>query len=244
MKISVIVPTRFQKNPVSTLGNLWLDRALCQVQRQSYTGEREIVLGVDAGQRPPERFSNVIVADSGTVGQAAAVNAAVKASTGDVLAFLEDDDYWEANKLEEQLPWLDKFDFVSCNQRLIDEDGNFVGYNAFATPSGWMMRRELWDRVGPMDTSVQWHVDTEWLGRLNASGAKRVHLLHQGVQTEPLRFIARKSLIVEGAHREPLVQRLVNPKGGMAKIATDPIAKGVSDYEHRFMMGAFSEIPW
>jgi len=267
-KISVIVPSRLQANPASGRGSLYLDRALMSARRQRGGFDLELVVGLDAGAPPlPERFSDVVVAHAVGAGQAAAVNAAVRASSGDVLAFLEDDDMWEPWKLETQLPYLGPtFDMVTCTQRLIDAEGNhvtpidrFTGkpmkFNDFATPSGWVMHRDTWERVGGMNESFRFHVDNDWLGRASEAGVKRVHLIESEARWRArLGIIARYSVVVETEHAMPIVVRTVNPEGGMQRIARaaalpprDPgrLDADQSEAEHVEMMRRFGGvIPW
>src|SRR5579864_8077527 len=96
MRISVIIPSRLQVNPNHERQGLWLDRALASVRGQAVDKpvEIEVVVGLDPGVAPPRGFANVRWAHGQKQLQAAAVNAAVAASTGDTLAFLEDDDWW------------------------------------------------------------------------------------------------------------------------------------------------------
>ncbi len=252
MKISIIIPSRLAVNPMSESSALYLRRAIGSVRRQRM--EPEIVVGLS-----PEHGDGAYIAVSETLGvraivagrpgQAAAVNAAVAASTGDVLAFLEDDDHWSDNRLEYGLAALESgFDFVSSNQREVTVDGSFVRVNDFATPSGWMMTRDLWSRVGPMNEHSKWHLDNEWLGRLNESGAKRLHLIEVGADREPrrewLRNIMQFSKAATTEEREPLVTRTVNPDGGMSRIARDPVAKNESRTEHGALWERFGCIPW
>jgi len=212
--------------------------------------EVEKVVGLDAGHPaiPDRLLGSDIRWAIGGVGQAAAVNAAMSMSTGDMIAILEDDDEWLPGKLGYQLLLLADHLFVSCNQREIDLKGNFIRYNDFATPSGWLMTREVWRNVGPFDESFRFHVDTEWLGRLNRSGIRRAHLVHLGAEKNPngwLAKVARHSLVVQDADvTEPLVRRTVNPGGGVQRILTDAEAALQSKKEHAAMWSAFGEIPW
>ncbi len=267
MKLSVIVPSRLAVNPASHTDNLYLDRALTSIQRQTDTSlEVEVIVALD--ERPwslplmferksrmarglPARFHDGVVRTvappKGHRGQAAAVNAGMKAATGELLAILEDDDQWYPEKLAYQLPLLKDHDFASCNQREVDVYTNFQRVNNFATPSGWLMKREVWEKVGPMDETFKWHVDTEWLGRLNRTGLKRVHLINSG-ERDPrgwLPHIAKHSEVVEHLDvTEPLVARTVNPDGGMSRIAKDPEAAAESETEHQIMLFTFGEVPW
>lgn len=254
MKISVITPSRLQMNPNSAAGNLWLDLSLMSVRRQTCWGDHdiELLVGTDDADAPkvPDRFRDgVRTISSGTwhCGQAGAVNGCTKLATGDVIAILEDDDTWEPTKLAYQLPLLDDFDFVSSNQREVDEDrSSWIRTNDFPTPSGWIMRRELWEEMGGFDESFKYHVDTQFLGKLNAAGKKRVHVVERNPDwTRPwLQNVAKRSIISESAESQPLVVRTVNSEGGMARIQRDPAAMAVSVDEHRRMLDAFGEVPW
>jgi hypothetical protein len=208
--------------------------------------------------------------------QAEAVNAAVKAATGNYLAICEDDDRWLGTKLEAQLPLLEsgEHDFVSCSQRELGEDGGFQRYNHFATPSGWLMKRETWEKVGGFDETFRYHVDNDWLGRANKAGIRRVHVIPAHAQDQ-LRWIpnvACYSKVVETPNLDrPLVDRVVTEDGGMGLIKAD-IAKlteefrkeyvgfdpaaffqwalqkdspaGVSMREHRALIDRYSVNPW
>ncbi len=260
MKVSVIVPSRLQPNPVSHKGNLWLYRALESALGQTGMApdvKLEIVVGLDADSREVDpgfiawlkaQYDDpvVMVVHSPGRGQSAALNAAVKASTGDVLAFLEDDDLWHIHKLAVQLPLLKRYDIVTCNQREIDEQANFLRYNDFPTPSGWVMTRRTFDQVGWFDETFRFHVDTEWLGRAIIGGLKRCHVVEDGhAPTDFLGNVARFSDVVQSDDvTESLVSRLVNPAGGMGTIARDPMAAAQSIGEHDTMRIRFGGVPW
>ncbi len=272
MKISVIVPTRMQKNPVARpeAGDLYLDRSLMSVVRNTRDAghELEILVGLDAGARQlPKRFikclaehpedSEVkcgldachhgshlagdgdewpvaawrpyafIAAYAEGKGQAQAVNAAAKRITGDLVAMVEDDDCWRPDKIAIQLAVMEKgYDFVSTTQREIAEDGSWLRTNAFACPSTWLMTREVWEKVGPFDETFRWHVDTEWLGRLNAAGIKRAHITHAGSDQDGCwvdRVAKYSDLVSIDEAPEPLVDRTENTGGGMTAIRADGI---------------------
>jgi hypothetical protein len=255
----VITPSRLATNPAGSGQNLYLDHALSMAKNQTADVPLEFVVGLD---RPPsmmtwayrslfrrkhlpKRFKDVRGA-YGKGGQAAAVNAAVKASTGEVIALLEDDDFWDPYKLSMQLPRLDDFDLVTCNQREIDTHGNFLRYNNFATPSGWVMRRETWDKVGGFYEGFRYHVDTEWLGRAHKAGVKRIHLVQEGVVADAwlAQVQQRSAIATTDGITEPLVHRFVHEGSGMAKIRTDHEARLRSADEHALMFARFGEVPW
>ncbi len=166
-----------------------------------------------------------IAAYSEGKGQSQAVNAAAKHITGDYVAFIEDDDTWRPDKIAFQIAVLNKgYGFCSTTQREVGEDGSWLRTNAFACPSTWLMTREVWDKVGPFDESFKWHVDTEWLGRLNKLGIKRAHITHAGSDTDGcwLDNVKRYSdLISITEAQDPLVDRTENTRGGMSAIRED-----------------------
>jgi len=275
MKLSVVCPSRLAVNPESQRGALYIERAIASVRSQTVAQEHAIFVfaGLDDDDKDLKLVSpfDAHIAIGGH-SQATAVNAAAQMAMGakpDFLAFLEDDDIWHPQKLEYQLAALAQgYGFVSCSQREVTPDGSYVRVNDFPTMSGWIMPAQTWRDVGPMDESFKWHIDNEWLGRLNAAGKKRLHLAeHAAVpQHHELNMGTGEQLIVSELSKarswlaqvgkfsklamtddllEPLVTRTVNPGGGMARIATDPIANAESFEEHRRMWetnGAV--IPW
>jgi hypothetical protein len=249
MKISTIIPSRLHPLPGAQPEALWLDRALLSVRGQTVCEqvELEIVVGLDPGVKLPERFLNIAVAQGRVADQAAVVNAAVAASSGDVLAFLEDDDVWRPRRLEYGLRCLKDFDVVTTNQSEF-HNGLFFRINDFPTPSGWLMPRAVWDRLGPMDESIPYHVDTEYLGRMIAARLRRAHLVERDAPDGPsrpwLQNVARYSAIGRTAERDPLVDRTVNTSGRMSEIARDEAARSRSADAHRRMFEKFGLIPW
>ena len=266
-KISVIVPSRLDKHPKT--GQYWLDRAIRSVLEQTVAKDTdiEIIVGIDPGSDIPpylQKIKQVSFAEAAPrvrPGQAAAINAAMAKATGDVVTLLEDDDCWHPKRLEYGMQFLAGYDFVSCNQLEIDPDNRPQTINDFPTPCGWLMRRELWDAVGEMDEDHMYHLDTEWLGRLNAhlnqSGGKRCHIVESGVpvpfdqivQQRPqlptlIRWMPVGSGLFRAPEPAPLILRTVHPNSGMAKIASDAKANAQSVKEHEMMLAKFGYYPW
>lgn len=245
--ISVIVPSRLQAYPAGKEYALWLERAVASVRQQTVYAQAdfEIVVGLDPEARLPHPFGGVRAVNAARPSQAHAVNAAAAASRGEILAFLEDDDWWQPRRLEYGLDCLPRCDLVTCNQRELQEDGTPAKIIDYATPSGWLMRRETWERMDGMNEDVRFHVDVEYLGRANALGLRRIHLVEAGAgKRHGLNRIVSFSEVVATEEEEPLVMRTVNPEGGMSRIFREKEARSQSMREFRQMWETHGRCPW
>jgi hypothetical protein len=246
MKISVIIASRLQPRFGDCPNCLWLDRALRSVQRQAARPEveLEIVIGLDPGVAFPERIGRVVVAHADKARQASAINAAVNASRGELLAFLEDDDYWEPTRIAYGLRCIKQYDLVTTNQREVDEDGSLVGLNDYPTPSGWLLRREAWERIGPFDEAFTF-VDSDWLGRANAAGLKRLHVVEAGAPARAgIANVAKASAVAHTRERDPLVLRTVNPRGVVGTARREQAAHLQHQRDTRRLVEQYGDIPW
>jgi glycosyltransferase involved in cell wall biosynthesis len=244
LSISVVIPSRLQFLPGQAV--LYLDRALRSVRSQERPEQArlEIVVGLDPGSIAPVR-DGVRFVHATSRSQAAAVNAAAAAASGDFLAFLEDDDIWSPRRLPYGLGMTDAYDLITSNQTEVDEEGNFVRINDFATPSGWLLRKSTWDRLGAFDEALRFHVDTDFLGRANAAGIRRAHLVERDAPARSwIEKIRVHSDIARTNEPQPLVIRTVNPQGGMSRIARDPEAERISIEEHARFVAKYGAIPW
>jgi glycosyltransferase involved in cell wall biosynthesis len=102
-KVSVIIPTYQRANIVS--------QAIKSVLAQTYQDYEIIVVNDGSTDNTPEalgQFGNEIkIIHQTNQGLSAARNTGIRASQGDYIAFLDDDDLWETHKLETQIPILE-----------------------------------------------------------------------------------------------------------------------------------------
>jgi hypothetical protein len=246
VKTSVIIPNRLQGRPGGAPGQLYLHRAVASVRRQTAAAvvELEVVVGLDPGVPPPVSRPGVVFAHGRVARQACALNAAVAASRCDLLAFLEDDDLWHPRRLEYGLACLAEFDLVTCNQLEVDPQERPVGVNDYATPSGWLLSRAAWDRVGPFDETFTF-VDSEFLGRAQGQRLRRVHLVEAGASFRAgLVQVARNSAVRRTQERGPLVVRAVNSGGVVASLAQGGGARQRHQEDCRRMVAKYGTIPW
>jgi glycosyltransferase involved in cell wall biosynthesis len=148
--VSVVIPA-FQS--AARIG-----RTLSLLQRQTFADFEVIVVNDGSTDGTSDVVRQAIAADARirlieqpNRGIAAARNRGVEAATGEVLAFLDDDDLWHPRKLELQVARLAaKPDaaVVSCYSALVDAAGRLLGWRVGGTPEGDVYREMLeWDMV-------------------------------------------------------------------------------------------------
>jgi glycosyltransferase involved in cell wall biosynthesis len=126
-RVSVIIP--------AFNAEAHLEETLRSVRSQSYE-DWEIVLADDGSSdrtvEIAQAFGDVVklVRNTDERGVAAARNTSVAASTGELLAFLDADDYWLKGYLEEQVRVFDEADarlgrigLVTCDARVLSQNG-------------------------------------------------------------------------------------------------------------------------
>jgi hypothetical protein len=265
MKVAIITPSRLKPSTMAgQSGRYFLEHAIESAAAQELDRPATIhfFVGIDPDIPVPPRLADhpqLTFVRSDRKAQVPALNAAIRAVDAgwDLVGFLEDDDRWLPQYLGTALQALDRFDFVSSTQLEVDEAGEAVRINDFATPSGWLMRRSTFAQVGAIDPSAKWHYDNEWLGRLGQTGLSRAHLveatapatLQDAVQVRPwlanvLQLGGPNIRLVRHGYVLPLVRRLVHPGSGTTDVAQGGAAKAESNAEYQRLIDRFGRIPW
>ena len=261
--ISVLIATLLRPDPrAGRSGRSWLESALRSVMAQEILlrGWRlEVLVGLDGKAPEPDdglrRRVGAMTPPGVRVGwlraarpgQAAASNALARAATGEMLAFLDDDDFWDPRWLAIAADFVGRFDLMSSSQNLVDLTGRRVAVFDFAVPSTWVMRRGLWDEVGGMDEGLWCHTDTDFLGRVNAAMGRRLHFVERGARAwrgPMLEEVARRSAIAETCDNAPLVTRSVNPGGITETIRRDGQAGRSSERAHEILLERYGHYPY
>lgn len=197
-RISVIVPV-FN-------GERYLSEAIRSILEQSFPPAEIIVVddgSTDRTAEIAETFS-VRYLRQENQGVAAARNTGVDAATGTLLAFLDHDDLWVADKLEQQMttlaakPELDmvfgQVEQFFCPSLSAEEQARYrlpppmPGY----TSSTRLVRREAFERVGPYATINRLGECLEWHARAVDAGLhfkmlpeivyrRRIHASNMGI---------------------------------------------------------------
>lgn len=122
-KISVIIPNY-------NYGR-YIDHAIQSVLNQTYTNLELIVVNngsTDNSLEVLEKYRNeILLIDQTNLGQSGARNSGLSRAKGDLVAFLDADDFWEPNKLESQISLVtDSTKLVYCGiMQFKDPENNF-----------------------------------------------------------------------------------------------------------------------
>jgi glycosyltransferase involved in cell wall biosynthesis len=111
-------------------------------------------------------------------GPAAARNAGIDRGSGNVIAFLDVDDWWSPSKLTSQASYLARHPSVEMVQGLIQsmelatsEDPGHLRFEPSGTPYAFinlgsaLIRRSVFDRIGLFDEALEFNEDTDWFFR-------------------------------------------------------------------------------
>jgi len=256
--LSIIVPSRFGDKQ-----EFFLSRMLKAIEAQLFQPQDlEIIICIDQGAPRPSISSslNVHLAESDARSQSGALNAGLRQAKHPFIGFLEDDDYWHVSFLQyaHAIFMQDaSIDMISSNQLEIDEHDVVKRVNDFATPSGWILKRDIVEQVGFFNEEFRWHLDNDYLGRINTLKAKRVHFIekyapieyHVAKQVRPwisniIDYSNQNVLLCRHNESEPLVRRLVHSQSGMAQIENNQEFKSISIFEIQKLQQLYGNVPW
>lgn len=261
----MVIPSRLApERPADPASRWFVERAIACVRGQTLLARPgwslQIVVGVDPGMAAVGRGrldGSIVLAEAPMRRQADALNAALARVDGDVVALLEDDDLWAPDYLALAVDRFERAEFVSSTQleRTVGDD-EVIGILDFPTPSSWVMKRAILDAVGGFDPSYRWHLDSEWLGRLGESGARRVHLVEATAPVAAADIAHSRQMLMWMLERStgvtierhdspwPKVFRTRHPGSGMARIRDDEALQKESEAEYERMKQRYGHVPW
>ena len=174
-----------------------LKRAIESVLHQTYKDIECIVVDDNSSDNTKDICSQysvnyIYIPPNESKGGNYARNLGIKASNGDYCAFLDDDDYWEPEKIEKQLYLIKKNDseFVHCGRRLEIVKNNYVYYKDKMPRSS---------HGGDMHKRVLFTICTT----TSCIMCKRLALIEVGLFDENLKFWQEYELTIRLAQRKP-----------------------------------------
>jgi glycosyltransferase involved in cell wall biosynthesis len=177
--VSVVVPVHD--------GERFLAAALESALAQDYPRLEIVVVDDGSTDRSAAIAAGYPVALVGQPNQgvASARNAGVAATSGALIAFLDQDDEWLERKVSRQVAALaahPSAGFVLTRTQIVLEPGtpppewldeaSLAEPSDAAIPSALMVRREIFERVGGFDPSYRFVCDADWLARAKDAGVE------------------------------------------------------------------------
>jgi glycosyltransferase involved in cell wall biosynthesis len=177
--VSVVVPVHE--------GERFLARALVSALAQDHRPLEVVVVddGSSDGSAEIAASHPVRLLRQPNRGVAAARNAGVSASKGELLAFLDQDDEWLPHKLSRQVAVLAErpdVGFVVTRMQIVLEPGTprpdwlpegwLREDSRGVVPSALMVRREVFEQVGEFDSEYEFACDADWLARAKDAGVR------------------------------------------------------------------------
>jgi glycosyltransferase involved in cell wall biosynthesis len=169
-------------------GERFLGEALESILAQTHPVHEVIVVDGASSDRSREiarTFERVRVLEQDGLGLAGAWNQAIAASEGELIAFLDSDDRWLPHKTERQLELLAGRPAAAAaiaRARFFLEPGHepppgfrpalLEGDYVAPMPGTWLLRREVFDRVGLFNPEFLVGLDGDWWARFLDSGSR------------------------------------------------------------------------
>jgi glycosyltransferase involved in cell wall biosynthesis len=218
-----------------------MSQPLVSVIVPAYNGERYLALALKSVFEQGYRRFEVIVVDDGSVdhtsditksfpeiryihqanqGVAVARNVGIDAAAGEFIAFLDQDDLWTPNKLDQQVDYLLKhpeLGYVLAHQRLFLEPGTdpppwlrkhlLLKDHPAYVPSALTVRKTVFQKVGYFNPAYKMGSDSDWFFRAKKCGVAAAVLpetlllrrIHGGNQSQSQSALSEMLKIVKSS---------------------------------------------
>ncbi len=219
--VSVIIPV--------CNGEKYVVQALESVFKQDYQSFEVILVDDGSTDRTAQiigKYDNVQYISQSNQGVSSARNTGVAASSGEIIAFLDSDDYWPTNRLTVTIRYLDRHPevgYVLGRQMMFVESGcavppwvkaEWLTEPQDASNTGVLVvRRVTFDRIGLFNKDYKGGEDTEWLVRASEVGVpmarlpevvlhRRIHGGNLSVQMRKMRKTNLMRIVRESIRRQ------------------------------------------
>jgi glycosyltransferase involved in cell wall biosynthesis len=171
----------------------FISQALESILAQNVSSLEILVVDDNSGDRSvaiAREYPDVRIIQLPKSGLGEARNQGVKAASGELIAFLDGDDYWTGDKLKMQLDYLSKNPdcaaVVGLMCRFVSEGCQLPPNYSLEMlakpvpayiPSALMVRRTIFEEIGLFDSSLAVGCDSDWMMRL--LDTNKVYLLPQ-----------------------------------------------------------------
>ena len=192
-------------------GERFLAKAIESVLAQTYEPIEIFVVddgSTDGGADIAKSFDQIQYIHQTNQGQAAAMNAGVKAAQGVFISFLDADDMWTPNKLDVQIAYLLQHPHAGY---VMGKTLNFIepgtqrparltkdllpGVSLLLSLGAIVVRKAIFDQVGYFDTTYKISKDVDWFVRVKENGDvmaivpetvlhRRIHGLNDSYRTD------------------------------------------------------------
>lgn len=164
----------------------FIDEAVASIQLQVY--EPLEIIAVNDGSTDDSlerlrRYREIRILDQRELGESKTRNTAIKESRGEYLSFLDPDDVYYPGRIIKQLAQLQQNPNLLMNTSLclgfvesgmITPDwvrpGTIGVPHRNYSPSGWLIKRELFNQIGYLDETMNNGCDFEWIKRVRGFG--------------------------------------------------------------------------